>query len=42
MLAITWADVATAGAFVLGVVAGAIGAIRIMRFVFEYMSGERE
>jgi hypothetical protein len=33
---VTWADVAVAGAFVLGTVAGALGAIRVMRYVLEY------
>lgn len=38
----TWSDVAVAGAFVLGVVAGGIGVTRITRHVLEYLRGERE
>jgi hypothetical protein len=33
----TWADVAVAGAFVLGIVAGGFGVIRVVRYVLEYM-----
>lgn len=36
----TWSDVAVAGAFVLGVVAGGVGAIRTFRYVVEYLRGE--
>ena len=36
----TWTDVAVAGAFVLGVTAGTIGAIAVMRYVLEYLRHE--
>jgi hypothetical protein len=35
---VTWSDVAVAGAFVLGIVAGSVGAIRIFRYTLEYLS----
>lgn len=38
----TWADVAVAGAFVLGIVAGAFGALRAVRHAIEYLRGERD
>jgi hypothetical protein len=38
----TWSDVAVAGAFVLGVVAGGVGSIRITRYVLEYMKRDRD
>ena len=37
----TWADVAVAGAFVLGLVGGSLVTIRITRYVLEYLRGER-
>jgi hypothetical protein len=33
----TWNDVAVAGAFVLGVLAGGAGVIRVTRYVLEYL-----
>lgn len=33
----TWSDVAVAGAFVLGVVAGGFGVVRVTRYVLEYV-----
>ena len=33
----TWSDVAVASAFVLGIVAGGFGAIRITRYVLDYL-----
>jgi len=39
---VTWADVAVAGAFVLGMVAGTVATIRVTRFVLEYMRRERD
>ena len=38
----TWADVAVAGAFVLGLVGGALVTIRITRYVLEYLRNERD
>jgi hypothetical protein len=38
---VTWSDVAVAGAFVLGAVAGSVAALRVMRYVLEYMRRER-
>jgi hypothetical protein len=35
--AVTWSDVAVAGAFVAGAILGAIMAIRVMRYILEYM-----
>ena len=35
--AVEWEAVTLAGAFVLGVIAGAIGAIRVMRAVMTYL-----
>lgn len=37
----TWSDVAVAGAFVLGVLAGGVGMIRVFRYVLEYV-GKRD
>ena len=37
----TWSDVAVAGAFVLGIVAGAAGVIRVTRSSIEYLRDER-
>jgi hypothetical protein len=34
---VTWSDVAVAGAFVLGVVTGGAGVIRVTRYVLEYL-----
>jgi hypothetical protein len=39
---VTWSDVAIAGAFVLGIVAGAFGAIRVTRYVLEYMRHQND
>ena len=33
----TWSDVAVAGAFVLGIIAGGFGAIRVTKYVLEYV-----
>ena len=33
----TWSDVAVAGAFVLGTIAGAAGAIRLTRIIFDHL-----
>jgi hypothetical protein len=38
---VTWADVAVAAAFVLGVVAGTVATIRVTRFLLEYLRRER-
>lgn len=38
----TWADVAVAGAFVLGLVGGALVTIRITRYVLEYLRREQQ
>ena len=38
----TWADVAVAAAFVLGTAAGAVGAIRLTRYLLEYLRAERD
>jgi hypothetical protein len=38
---VTWSDVAVAGAFVLGIIAGGFGAIRILRYVLEYVRREQ-
>jgi len=38
---VTWSDAAIAGAFVLGVVAGGIGAIRVTRYVMDYLRKEQ-
>ena len=35
---VTWADVAVAAAFVLGIIAGAIGVIRITRYLLDYLA----
>ena len=40
--AITWSDVTVAGAFLLGAVLGALGSIRVMRWVLEYMGRAKE
>ena len=37
----TWSDVAVAGAFVIGVTAGALASIRIMRHLLEYLRAEQ-
>jgi len=37
---VTWADVAVAGAFVLGIVAGGLAVIRITRSSIEYLRDE--
>lgn len=37
----TWADVAVAAAFVVGVVAGGVGAIRVFKYALEYLRGEQ-
>jgi hypothetical protein len=37
----TWADVAAAGAFVLGVLAGGIGAIRVFKYALDYLRSEQ-
>jgi hypothetical protein len=37
---VTWADVAVAGAFVLGLAGGAIATIRVMRHVLSYLQRE--
>jgi len=39
---VTWADVAVAGAFVLGAVAGTVATIRISRNLLEYLRRERD
>ena len=36
----TWADVAVAAAFVVGVVVGGIGAIRVFKYALEYLKGD--
>jgi len=33
----TWSDVAVAAAFVIGVVAGGAGVIRVTRYVLDYL-----
>lgn len=33
----TWTDVTVAGAFIAGIVAGAVGTIRLTRIVYERM-----
>jgi len=38
---VTWSDVAVAGAFVLGVTAGAVATVRITRHVLEYLRREQ-
>ena len=37
----TWADVAVAGAFVLGVIGGAVASIRIFKHVVTYLRSDR-
>ena len=37
----TWSDVAIAGAFVLGVVVGGIGVIRMTKYLLEYLRREQ-
>ena len=37
----TWSDVAVAGAFVLGVIGGAVASIRIFKHVVTYLRGEQ-
>jgi hypothetical protein len=39
---VTWSDVAVAGAFVLGIIAGGLGVIRITRSSIEYLRAERK
>jgi hypothetical protein len=39
---VTWSDVAVAGAFVLGIVAGGIGSIRVFKYAVEYLRSERQ
>jgi hypothetical protein len=39
---LTWSDVAVAGAFVLGTIGGAVAAIRIMRYVLDYVRREQD
>ena len=38
----TWSDVAVAAAFVVGVVAGGIGAIRVFKYALEYLRSDRD
>ena len=38
----TWADVAVAAAFVLGATAGAVAAIRLTRYLLDYLRKERD
>jgi hypothetical protein len=38
---LSWSDAALAGAFVLGVTAGAVASIRITKHVLEYMRREQ-
>jgi hypothetical protein len=38
----TWSDAAIAGAFVLGIIAGGVGVIRVTRYVMEYLRQERD
>jgi hypothetical protein len=38
---VTWSDVAVAGAFVLGIVAGGLGVIRVTRSSIDYLRDER-
>jgi hypothetical protein len=38
---VDWATVAAAGAFVVGIVAGGIGVIRVTRYVLDYLRDEQ-
>ena len=38
----TWSDVAIAGAFVLGIVAGGVAVIRVLRYVLDYVRREQQ
>jgi len=40
--AVEWSNLTVAGAFVVGILAGAIATIRITRHVLEYLRRERE
>lgn len=33
----TWSDVAVAGAFVLGIVAGGVGVVRVFKYALDYL-----
>jgi len=37
----TWQDVAVAGAFVLGLIAGGVGVIRVFKYALDYLRTER-
>jgi hypothetical protein len=37
---VIWADVAIPGAFVVGILAGGIGVIRIFKYALEYLKGQ--
>jgi hypothetical protein len=39
---LTWSDVAVASAFVVGVIAGALGAIRLLRYAIDYLRRENQ
>ena len=40
--AIEWSNLAVAGGFVVGVVAGTIATIRVFRYVLDYVRRDRE
>lgn len=40
-LAVTWSEVAPVGAFVVGIIVGGIGVIRVTRYTMDYLSGQR-
>ena len=37
----TWSDVAVAGAFVLGTVAGGVAVIRVTRYLLEHLRNDK-
>jgi len=42
LAAVDWSNLAVAGGFIVGVVAGTIATIRVMRYVLDYLRHERD